>query len=102
MNRAAVASVWIASATIPLMAQTFRARVDLVHFPVVVTDKQGSPVTGLTRDDFEIVEQGKAQSISYFSVGDPEDGSRLGEVLPLHIGLALDTSGSMEQDLHDV
>jgi Ca-activated chloride channel family protein len=102
MNRAAVASLLVVAGTIPSLAQTFRARVDLVHFPVVVTDKQGAPVTGLTREDFEIVEEGKGQSISYFSVGDPEDGGRLGEVLPLHLGLALDTSGSMEQDLHDV
>jgi VWFA-related protein len=85
-----------------MLAQTFRARVDLVHFPVVVTDKEGSPVTGLTRADFEIVEEGTPQTISYFAVGDPNDGDRLGELLPLHIGLALDTSGSMEGDIHDV
>ena len=40
----------------PLLAQqTFRTGVDLVHFAVVVTDKQGAPVTGLTPDDFELV-----------------------------------------------
>ena len=39
--------------------------VDLVHFGVVVTDKQGAPITGLTADDFEIVEAGKPQSIKY-------------------------------------
>jgi Ca-activated chloride channel family protein len=44
--------------------QTFRAGVDLVHFSVIVTDKQGSPITGLTADDFELVEDGKPQSIS--------------------------------------
>jgi Ca-activated chloride channel family protein len=69
---------------------------------VVVTDKEGSPITGLTRDDFEIVEMGKRQAITYFAMGDPDDGDRLGELLPLHIGLALDTSGSMEQDIHEV
>jgi Ca-activated chloride channel family protein len=102
VNRAAVAALLVAAGTVPLLAQTFRARVDLVHFPVVVTDKEGSPITGLTRDDFEIVEMGKRQAITYFAMGDPDDGDRLGELLPLHIGLALDTSGSMEQDIHEV
>ena len=92
----------VIAAAVPLLAQTFRARVDLVHFPIVVTDKEGAPITGLTKEDFEVVEQGKAQSITYFAVGDPNDSSRLGEVLPLHLGLALDTSGSMDQDIHEV
>jgi Ca-activated chloride channel family protein len=102
VNRSAAAAFLIAATAVPLLGQTFRTRVDLVHFPVVVTDKEGAPITGLTKDDFEIVEQGKAQSITYFAVGDPNDSSRLGEVLPLHIGLALDTSGSMDQDIHEV
>jgi len=76
--------------------QTFRTAVDLVHFPVVVTDKQGSPITGLTADDFEIKESGKPQTIKFFAAGDP-----LAE-LPLHLGFLLDTSGSMEEDLKDV
>jgi len=76
--------------------QTFRTAVDLVHFPVVVTDKQGTPITGLTADDFEIKEGGKPQTIKFFAAGDP-----LAE-LPLHLGFLLDTSGSMEEDLKDV
>ena len=81
--------------------RTFRAGVDLVHFSVVVTDKQGSPITGLKADDFEVIEEGNAQSITYFAEGFPESGD-LGRVLPLHLGLALDTSGSMESDINDV
>jgi Ca-activated chloride channel homolog len=81
--------------------QTFRTGVDLVHFSVIVTDKQGAPVTGLTADDFELIEDGKPQSITYFLEGFPEAGD-LGRVLPLHLGLALDTSGSMGEDIHDV
>jgi Ca-activated chloride channel homolog len=76
--------------------QTFRAGVDLVHFSVVVTDRQGEPVKGLTADDFEIVEEGKPQTIKFFSAGDPVDD------LPLHLGFLLDTSGSMEQSIRDV
>ena len=80
----------------------FRAGVDLVHFAIVVTDKQGAPVTGLTVDDFEILEEGKEQTVRYFAEGDPSEGSDLGAALPLHLGLALDTSGSMEMDIHAV
>lgn len=90
-------------AAAPLLAQqTFRTGVDLVHFAVVVTDKQGVPLTGLTPEDFELVEDGKRQAISYFAEGDATDGTKLGEALPLHLGLALDTSGSMEADIREV
>ena len=82
--------------------QRFKAGVDLIQFSVVLTDKQGTPITGLKAEDFEILEEGKPQAISYFAEGDPEDGDNLGEVLPLHLGLTLDTSGSMERDIHDV
>jgi Ca-activated chloride channel family protein len=76
--------------------QTFRSAIDLVHFGVVVTDKQGSPITGLTAEDFEIKEAGKPQAIKFFAAGDPETAP------PLHLGFLLDTSGSMEEDLKDV
>jgi VWFA-related protein len=82
--------------------QRFRTSVDLVQFSVILTDKQGAPITGLKPEDFEVIEEGTAQTITYFSQGDPEDGDSLGDVLPLHLGLTLDTSGSMERDIHDV
>jgi Ca-activated chloride channel family protein len=82
--------------------QRFKAGVDLVQFSVVLTDKQGSPITGLKPEDFELLEEGKPQQITYFTQGDPEDGDNLSEVLPLHLGLTLDMSGSMERDIHDV
>ena len=72
---------------------TFKAGVDLVNFGVMVVDKQGKPVTGLTADDFEIVENGKKQTVTFFAAGDPEAAP------PLHLGLLLDTSGSMADDL---
>jgi Ca-activated chloride channel family protein len=74
---------------------TFRSKVDLVNFGVMVVDKQGKPVTGLTRDDFEVVENGKKQDVTYFAVGTPDPAP------PLHLGLLLDTSGSMAEDLKD-
>ncbi len=40
--------------------------INTVLVPVVVTDKQGNHVKGLTRDDFEIKEDGKAQQVLSF------------------------------------
>ena len=99
---AVLAAVVVATGAAVYGQQRFRAGVDLIHFSVVVTDKQGAPITGLTAEDFELVEEGKPQAISYFSEGDPDSGSRLAEVLPLRLGLALDTSGSMDRDISDV
>jgi Ca-activated chloride channel homolog len=76
--------------------QPFRVAVDLVHFGVVVTDRQGSPITGLKADDFDVIERGKPQRIRFFASGD------LAIAPPLHLGFLLDTSGSMESDIKDV
>lgn len=54
----------------PQDTPTFRAGVQLIDVDVVVTDKDGRPVRDLTRDDFEIVEHGKPQTIRTFSLID--------------------------------
>jgi Ca-activated chloride channel family protein len=78
--------------------RTYRVGVDLVHFNVAVTDKQGQLIRGLTIDDFEVVEEGKPQTIKFFS-----DGTAGGDAdLPLHVGFLLDASGSMDRDIRDV
>jgi VWFA-related protein len=79
-----------------LQAQTFRVGVDLVHFGVTVTDKQGQPIIGLNENDFEVIERGKPQRIKFFAKGDTATA------LPLHLGFLLDTSGSMSADMKDV
>jgi len=61
---------------------------------VTVTDRRGAVIAGLTRDDFEIVEDGRRQTIASFARGD--EGV---EALPLHLGLLFDTSGSMGEDI---
>jgi Ca-activated chloride channel homolog len=89
-------SLAAAAVAVTSAQQTFRTQVDLVHFGVVVTDKQGMPITGLTVDDFEVKEAGKPQAIKFFAAGDPATAP------PLHIGFLLDSSGSMENDIKDV
>ena len=96
MNRAVIAAALIVvNGLISGAQQPFRAGVDLVHFGVTVVDRQGKPISGLTRDDFTVVEAGKKQAVQFFAAGDPA------EAPPLHIGLLLDTSGSMANDLND-
>lgn len=90
----------IATAAVATAAaqKTYRVGVDLVHFSVAVTDRAGDPVAGLTAKDFEIIEEGKPQSIQFFSAGERDAESDL----PLHLGFLLDTSGSMERDIREV
>jgi Ca-activated chloride channel family protein len=98
MSRASLALSMSLAAAVTMTAaqQTFRTQVDLVHFGVVVTDKQGQPITGLTAADFEVKEAGKPQAIKFFAAGDPAAAP------PLHIGFLLDTSGSMVDDIKDM
>lgn len=72
----------------------FTSRIDLVHVGVTVLDRDGALVTGLTRDDFEVLEDGRPQEVRYFSVGLASDADEI----PLHLGLLLDMSGSMERN----
>ena len=90
---AAIAGVLgMASAPTPAQQQ-FHAGVDLVSLPVTVTIKGGEPLRGLTRDDFVVLEDGKPQQITMFFEGKTDDR------VPLHLGLCLDTSESMSEDL---
>lgn len=73
-----------------LPAPTIRVNVRLVNVFVNVTDKDGAPVGGLTRDDFGIAEDGVPQTIAVF---DKESE------MPLSIVLAIDTSGSVRKDI---
>lgn len=73
---------------------TFRGGVDLVTFGVTVVDRRGELVTDLSRDDFEVLEDGQPQALRLFTRGLGE-----GEGPATHLGLMLDTSASMESDL---
>lgn len=69
---------------------SIKVKVEVVNVPVTVLDKQGNPVIDLTQNDFRIFEDGKAQSIRYFTSE---------SMPPLRIGLLVDTSNSARFDL---
>ena len=82
-------------ATLTVSAQEpYRSRVDLVNVGVTITDRKGSLATDLTVDDFEVFEDGKKQAIRYFASGDRSESAP-----ELHLGLMLDVSGSMGEDM---
>jgi VWFA-related protein len=60
---------------------------------VTVTDRKGEFIADLTRDDFEVLEDGRKQTLTYFASG-------IDETIPLHVGLLFDTSGSMGEDIN--
>jgi Ca-activated chloride channel family protein len=93
---AAATVVVVTTAAVGSAQQVFRAGVDLVHFSVVVTDKSGQQIGGLKVEDFELVEEGKTQTVKFFAGGQGEDAP------PLHLGFMIDLSGSMAEDIKDV
>jgi len=66
---------------------TFSASSDLVVLHVSVRDRRGAYVSGLTQDAFNVIEDGRAQTVSLFTDTDT----------PATIGLLIDSSGSMYQ-----
>jgi len=72
----------------------FRGGVEVVNIGLTVTDRKGTPITDLSRDQIEVFEDGVRQTVSYFSAGGDSVVAP-----PLHIGLLLDVSESMAQDI---
>jgi len=52
---------------------TFKVSTELVEVRVVVTDRDGRPIEDLTKEDFELLESGQRQEISFFSVSQVEE-----------------------------
>jgi Ca-activated chloride channel family protein len=96
MRPAGIVALALMAATAPISAQqpTFRTDIDLVSFGVTVTDRRGNYMTDLTRDDFEIIEEGQKQTVKVFARGDEIEAAP-----EMHVGLLFDTSGSMGQDI---
>jgi Ca-activated chloride channel homolog len=66
-------------------AQSFRSRIDIVQVTVAVTDAEGRLITGLTKGDFQVFEDGTQQEVTQFT------DARV----PVSLGLLLDASDSM-------
>jgi Ca-activated chloride channel family protein len=63
----------------------FKSGVELVNVTATVSDSNGRFVPGLTKDDFIVYEDDVRQTVSQFSA----------DRVPVSLGIALDTSGSM-------
>ena len=65
--------------------QVLSIETDLVVLPVTVVDQHGRVVTGLTRGDFTVYDNGERQEIQLFTT----------EEVPWTVGLVIDSSSSM-------
>jgi VWFA-related protein len=92
----AVLSLTVTGAGSELLAQdplpSIKIDVDLVNILTSVRDKRGALIPNLQKEDFTILEDGKAQTIKYFTKETD---------LPLTIGLLVDVSGS-QRNLIDI
>jgi len=70
--------------------QTFKAEVNVVNVFYNVKDKHGMLIPNLTKDDFQVFEDGKPQNIKYFSSESNQ---------PLTLGIMIDTSASQTRVL---
>jgi Ca-activated chloride channel homolog len=80
------AAAFLAAVAAPrLLAQSFRARVDIVQVTVSVTDANGRLIPGLTKADFRVWEEGAEQEVTQFT----------DQRVPVSLGVLLDASDSM-------
>jgi Ca-activated chloride channel family protein len=71
---------------------TIKVNVDVVVLRATAQDRKNILVSGLTKDNFQVYEDGVLQPIKYFSHED----------VPVTVGLVVDNSGSMKPKRHDV
>ena len=70
--------------------ETLKVNVNVVQLFFNVKDKKGGLIATLTKDDFQIFEDGQAQTIKYFTAESN---------LPLTLGILIDSSGSQQNVL---
>ena len=71
-------------------ATTLKVNVNVVQLFFNVKDKRGALIPNLTKTDFQILEDGKPQTIKYFAAESN---------LPLTLGILIDSSGSQARVL---
>jgi VWFA-related protein len=81
----AIVSVVCSLATVAAQGLRFRSRITTIPVTVTVTDSTGRIITGLTRDDFEVYEDGRREPITQFT----------DERVPVSLGVVIDSSDSM-------
>jgi Ca-activated chloride channel homolog len=86
----AASSSRLAISQAPTNPNKIKVRVDLVNVLMTVSNKKNHLVTDLTKDDFQVFEDSKPQTIRYFS---RETN------LPVRIGVLIDTSNSVRDRL---
>jgi VWFA-related protein len=70
--------------------ETLKVNVNVVQLFFNVKDRKGALIPNLTRDDFQVQEDGKPQTIKYFKAESD---------LPLTLGILIDSSGSQQRVL---
>jgi VWFA-related protein len=65
--------------TVPQLGETLD--ISIVNVDVIVTDRNGNRVRGLTRDDFELIENGSARPLSNFAEYRARTGDGRGDVV---------------------
>jgi VWFA-related protein len=70
--------------------QTFKAQVNVVNLFFNVKDKHGMLIPNLNKDDFQVFEDGKPQTVKYFAAESNQ---------PLTLGIMIDTSASQTRVL---
>jgi VWFA-related protein len=77
---------------------TFRAGVNFVRVDVIVHDGKGQPITDLTQDDFEIVEDGRPQAIEQFRLIRIDGNPRPGDPPPRELRNRIDEEIELSRD----
>ena len=73
----------------PSQQPSFRAGVDAVLLSVTVTDGESRLVTGITKEEFVVYEDGVQQEINFFTRTQ----------VPIALAILIDTSGSMDEKM---
>jgi VWFA-related protein len=85
-----VAGAWAQSKEKEDELPTFKSQVNVVNLFFNVKDKHGALVPNLKKDDFQVFEDGKPQTVKYFTAETNQ---------PLTLGIMIDSSASQERVL---
>jgi VWFA-related protein len=83
-------ALWLAASAVSLRGQerpvpVVRTTTRLVQLNVLVLGKNGKPVSGLSRDDFQVLDNGSEQKLSHFSVSSSAVPHAASAISPLEV-----------------